>query len=146
MKLIRRLAVIAGLAAFAAPAFAEDLTIKLLGVEARGGKILVAVYTEAEFQKKPAYTALADAPAKKGEVVVTIKNVAPGTYSFSALHDENGDMKMKINPNGMPGEGWSAVNGDFLRGPPTFADTKFALAAGKPLTITEMMHYSGRVP
>jgi uncharacterized protein (DUF2141 family) len=146
MKLICRLAVIAGLAAFAAPAFAEDLTIKLLGVEARGGKVLVAVYTQAEFQKKPAYTAMADAPAKKGEVVVTIKNVAPGTYSFSALHDENGDMQMQRNPNGMPAEGWSAVNGDFLRGPPTFDDTKFVVAAGKPFSITEMMHYSGRVP
>jgi uncharacterized protein (DUF2141 family) len=146
MKLIRRLAVVAGLAALAAPAFAEDLTIKLLGVEARGGKILVAVYTQAEFQKKPAYTAMADAPAKKGDVTVTIKDVAPGTYSFSALHDENGDMKMKINPNGMPGEGWSAVNGDFLRGPPTFEDTKFTVAAGKTFSITEMMHYAGRIP
>ena len=78
-------------------------------------------------------------------LTVSIKNVAPGTYSFSALHDENGDMQMQRNPNGMPAEGWSAVNGDFLRGPPTFDDTKFVVAAGKPLSLTEMMHYSGRV-
>jgi uncharacterized protein (DUF2141 family) len=145
VKLIRLAAIAAALAASAAPAFAEDLTIKLLGVEARGGKVLIAVYTQADFQKKPAYTAIADAPAKKGEVVVTIKDVAPGTYSFSALHDENGDMQMQRNPNGMPAEGWSAVNGDFLRGPPTFDDTKFVVVAGKPVSLTEMMHYSGRV-
>jgi uncharacterized protein (DUF2141 family) len=129
---------------FAAPAFAEDVTVKLLGVEARGGRLMAALYTKEDYQKKPAFTAMAQAPDKKGDVVITFKNVIPGTYSMSVMHDEDSDGKMKARADGMPIEGWAVVNGDFLRAAPTFEDTKFEVVAGKPASITEMMHYGAK--
>jgi uncharacterized protein (DUF2141 family) len=144
MKTLRRLAVSTAVIMFAAPALAETVTVKLLGVEPRGGKVQVGVYTQEDFQKKPTYSTLADAPAKKGDITVTIQNVPPGTYAMSSMHDENGDFKMQQHPSGMPKEGWATINGDFLRGAPTFDDAKFTVVASRPVTITEMMHYSGR--
>lgn len=127
-------------AALAGPAFAEDVTVTIAGVKAKGGDVLVALQTEAEYlQPRGTYGAKAAAPAKDGTVTVTLHNVKPGAYSVSVLHDENSDMQMKM-ANGMPAEGWSMKNADQLRAAPTFAETSFAVAAA-PVSLNLQMIY-----
>jgi uncharacterized protein (DUF2141 family) len=51
------------------------------------------------------------------------------------LHDEDSDGQMKMNGY-MPAEGWAMVNGDTLRGTPTFDQVKFTVAAsGADLSV-----------
>lgn len=125
----------------AAPAFAEDVTITITGVHPRGGEILVALQTKDEYlQPRGSYGAKAASPAANGTVTVTIPGVAPGAYSVSVLHDENGDGAMAMQANGMPKEGWAMLNGDKLRAAPTFDATSFAVGAA-PVKLTVPMIY-----
>jgi uncharacterized protein (DUF2141 family) len=139
------LAVTAAVALFAAPqAFAEDVTVTLTGVEARGGNILAALQTEGQFmQPAGAYGARAAAPSANGDVTLTFTGVAPGAYALVVMHDENGDNEMQREPNGRPLEGWAMSNGalvNTLRAAPTFAQVSVNVAE-EPVSLTEPMFY-----
>ena len=128
---------LAAAAAFslAAPAMAEEVTVTLTGVQARGGVILAALQTEAQFmQPAGTYGERITDPAS-GAVRVTFRNVAAGDYALMVLHDEDGDGQMKLNGY-MPAEGWAMVNGDTLRATPTFDQVKFTVtASGADLSV-----------
>ncbi len=125
----------------AGAATAETVTVKLSGVKAGGGEMLVSLQTQDEFlQPKGHFGARAMTPAKGGDMTLTIKDVPPGRYSVSALHDVDGDHAMKMSASGMPAEGWAMNNGTLLLGPPTWDDVNFEVGA-KPVTITEPMTY-----
>ncbi len=112
----------------AAPAMAEDVTVTLTGVEARGGVLLSSLQTRGQFmQAGSAHADRVERPAA-GTLRLTFHDVAPGDYALMVLHDEDGDNRMKMNGY-MPGEGWAMINGDALRGPPTFDLVKFTVAA-----------------
>ena len=121
------LAAVAALS-FAAPAMAEDVTVTLTGVEARGGVLLASLQTRGEFmQASAAYADRVERPAA-GTVRLTFRNVAPGDYALAVMHDEDSDGQMKMNGY-MPAEGWAMLNSDTLRGVPTFDHVKFTVAA-----------------
>ena len=128
---------LAAAAAFslAAPAMAEDVTVTLTGVQARGGVILAALQTEAQFmQPAGTYGERITDPAS-GAVRVTFRNVAAGDYARMVLHDEDRDGQMKMNGY-MPAEGWAMINGDSLRATPTFDQVKFTVAtSGADLSV-----------
>ena len=112
----------------AAPAMAEDVTVTLTGVEARGGVLLASLQTRGEFMQSSAtYADRIERPAA-GTLSVTFRGVAPGDYALMVMHDEDSDGRMKMNGY-MPAEGWAMVNGDVLRGPPTFDLVKFTVSA-----------------
>ncbi len=93
-----------------------------------GGVLLAALQTQGQFmQAAGAYGERIVDPAS-GVVRVTFRNVAPGDYALMVLHDEDGDSQMKLNGY-MPAEGWAMINGDALRGPPTFDLVKFTVSA-----------------
>lgn len=65
---------------------------------------------------------------KEGKAKIVIENLAPGTYSFALLHDENKNGKSDTNWIGMPKEGIAVSNnakGSF--GPPKYRDATFQL-------------------
>jgi len=129
------------LALASAPAFADDVTITLNGVQPLGGEVLVALQTKDQFLKPAgAYGARIPAPAAAGPLTVTLKDVAPGTYSLSVLHDVNGDGQMAMDSSGMPAEGWAMKGGRDLRGPPEWATSSFQVA-GNEVALTETMIY-----
>ena len=133
-------AAVAALSCVAAPAMAGDVTITLTGVQARGGQLLAALQTQGQFlQHAGAYGERIENPAA-GTVVITFHGVAPGDYSLSALHDQDNDGQMKIE-DGMPAEGWGMVNGDTLRGPPTWDQVKFTVPAQGDVNLTVPMFY-----
>jgi len=124
----------------ATPAWAGDLTVKLTGVKAKGGTLLVGLYDQATFfRAKPPYLAEVKVSAA-GDVTVTIKDVAAGDYAISALHDANDDQKMTMGADGRFGEGSALSNAEKLRGPPTFDIAKIAVPA-EGLTTTVAMSY-----
>jgi uncharacterized protein (DUF2141 family) len=119
-------------------ASAEDVKVTLTGVKA-GGEVLVALQTKDEFlMPKGAYGAKAE--AKAGTMTLTLKDVKPGAYSVSVLHDQDGDNLMKRGPDGMPQEGWAMKNAAQLRGFPTWDVVSFEVGKA-PVAITEAMHY-----
>lgn len=124
----------------AAPAFADDVTVTVTGVQAGGGTILAALQTKDEFLKPEGHLG-AKAAATPGAVTLVIHDVPPGDYSLSVLHDADGDMKMAMK-DGMPAEGWTMKNAAALRGAPTWDVVSFKVAG--PVAITEAMIYPQR--
>lgn len=124
----------------AAPAFADDVTVTLTGVQARGGQLLAALQTRDQFlQPAGAYGDIIRNPSA-GTVTVTFRDVAPGDYSLSVLHDidSNGQMKMEGD---MPAEGWAMVNGAGLRATPVWDQVKFTVPASGGSRLTVPMQY-----
>lgn len=124
----------------AAPAFAADVTLTLDGVQARGGRLLVALQTRDQFLKhEGAYGEIIADPAA-GTRTVVFRDVAPGDYSLSVLHDADGDGQMKLN-GVMPAEGWTMLNAETLRAAPQFDQVDFAVPASGPVALKVSMIY-----
>lgn len=128
------------LSAVAAPALAEDVTVTLTGVEARGGQLMAVLNTQATFMRGADYTATASGD-HAGTVTLTFHDVAPGDYALMVMHDANGNGSFDMSPAGMPAEGFAFSNkGQPLMGPPTFQGLKFTVTADGA-AITEPMTY-----
>lgn len=118
-----------------APAHAADLTVEIKGLASENGKVLIALYDNAEgWMKRGLKTA--GTPAKKDSVIYEFKDLPMGDYAISIHHDENGNGKFDTNLVGMPIEPYGFSNdamGNF--GPPTFEQAKFKLDRDKK-TVT----------
>ena len=131
---------LACLALSAAPVLAQDVTVTLTGVEARGGQVLAVLNTEATFMRGADYTARAAGDAA-GTVTLTFHDVAPGEYALMVMHDANGNGQFDMSPMGMPAEGFAfSSKGRPLMGMPTFQGLKFTVGADGA-TLTEPMTY-----
>jgi len=130
----------AALMVSAGSALAGDVTVTINGVQARGGELLAALQTQAQFMKhEGAYGELIANPGA-GTRTVTFHDVAPGDYSFSALHDVNGDRLMATE-NNRPAEGWAMLHGETLRAVPTFDQVKFTVPVTGNVSLTVSMDY-----
>ncbi|HSI18285.1 MAG TPA: DUF2141 domain-containing protein [Sphingomonas sp.] len=128
------LALLAAMAA--APAFAGDVTIKLHALQARPGKLYVALQKRGEFLKKRASYGEVVASVAAGEKTIVFHDVAPGEYAVLVWHDINQDGRFTTEPNGAPLDGWSIRNAQKLFGSPTWNQVKFAVpTAGKTLDL-----------
>ena len=129
------------LALSAGSALAGDVTVTITGVEARGGTLLAALQTPAQFLKhEGAYGEAIAAPAA-GVQTVTFHGVAPGAYSLSVLHDVDGDRDMKTTADGRPAEGWAMLHGETLRAMPTFDQVSFTVPESGAVTLSVAMDY-----
>ena len=132
--------VAAALTASVAPALAADVTLTLDGVQARGGRLLVALQTRDQFLKhEGAYGEIIADPAA-GTRSVVFRDVAPGDYSVSVLHDADGDGQMKMN-GVMPAEGWTMLNAETLRAAPQFDQVDFTAPAAGAVSLRASMIY-----
>ena len=71
------------------------------------GKKVVALVVDDDERREVLDVDLAESPAKRGEVVVTLEGIDAETAEVSLLHDEDGDYKMKTGERG-PAEGYAA--------------------------------------
>lgn len=123
-------------AALATPAAnAADLTIEVLGTQARG-MVYVALYNQAgSWMKTPLKGQVAT--AEPGKTIIVLKDLPEGEYALSLFQDLDGDRRMARNMMGMPTEPWGFSKdalGSF--GPPSFEDAKIHLpAAGVSTTV-----------
>ena len=141
------LAVAAALTALAAgSAQAGDVVVNVSGVQARGGTVLASLQTREQFmQPAGAYGVKAENP-RTGMLSLRFKDVAPGEYALGVLHDQDGDKRLKTAANGMPVEGVAMVNGQALRGPPTFDRVKFTVPAEGATVTAPMIYFDGKIP
>lgn len=100
------------------------LTVTVENVLNENGQILAGLHTSETFMKGRG-VANFKGKAAKGEVTFTFNNVAPGAYAISVMHDENNNMQMDREANGMPKESYGISGNDMTMGPPSFEDAKF---------------------
>lgn len=104
------------------------LKITLENVLSDQGDILAALHTQNTFMKGPGISNY-KAEAHKGQMTFTFKNVIPGTYGISVLHDLNSNQRMDYQPNGMPSEPYGMSGNDMSMGPPSFDAVSFEVEA-----------------
>lgn len=103
------------------------LTVTIENVLTDNGKVLAALHTEETFMKGKGVENF-ETVAKKGAVTFTFKNVVPGTYAISTLHDANDNRRMDFEANGMPKESYGMSGNEMTMGPPNFDDAKFEVS------------------
>lgn len=106
---------------------AADLTVVVENVKSADGMVRVGVFNKPEdFPKTPMTGQHVEAAA--GSVSFVFKDLQPGNYALSALHDVNGNKKLDTSFVGMPIEpyGFSGdARGKF--GPPSFSEASLAV-------------------
>lgn len=109
-------------------AAAADLVVEVSGHKPAGGKVRVALYNDSNsFPRTP----LRGVEGEGGQepVVLTFKDVPPGTYALSVYQDENGNEKLDRGMFRVPKEpyGFSRdARGD--KGPPEFRDAQIEVS------------------
>lgn len=117
------------------------LTVEISGFRNNDGVARACLYdNEKGFPLKPEYAIRIVSVGITGNRTMAIfRDVPPGTYAVSVLHDENGNGRMDTNALGLPKEGAGASNnpGSIL-GPPGFEDARFTVSGAEktvPVTI-----------
>jgi uncharacterized protein (DUF2141 family) len=112
----------------------NKLTVVVDGIENVKGHLMVGVYDEEGFMKKPI----------RGEVVkiaadtltVVFEDVPSGEYAISLYQDENDNGKLDIGAFG-PTEKWGfSNNAKGNMGPPKYEDCKFTVEEDTEINIT----------
>lgn len=104
-----------------------SITVTIENVLNSNGKILAGLHTAETFMKSQGIDGYMH-DAQTGEMTFTFENVIPGTYAISVLHDENNNMAMDFEDNGMPKENYGMSGNLMEMGPPTFEGAKFEVA------------------
>ena len=94
------------------PAVYAPIRINITHISSNKGEILIALYsTDKGFPGgKEGATRTVKANAQKGNLVIAIDDVAPGTYAIALFHDTNNDGKLNFNFLGIPKEGYGFSN------------------------------------
>lgn len=126
----------------ASAAQAATVTVQLRGLQPRGGQVLVSLQSRAQYMTAAGVAGASIAGDQTGAATVILRDVPPGDYALTVLHDANGDGAMATGFLGRPLEGWTTHNADKLRGAPTF--DRVHVVVGADLTLTETMRYPQR--
>ncbi|NBU27670.1 MAG: DUF2141 domain-containing protein [Caulobacteraceae bacterium] len=119
----------------AGSALAADVNLTVTGVEARGGQMLVSLQGRDQFMK-PTGAAGTFAPATGGTMVLAVKDVPPGDYAVTILHDEDSSWSMARKPDGRPAEGYAMSGKPTAGRAPTFDEVKITVpASGASLSL-----------
>jgi uncharacterized protein (DUF2141 family) len=120
----------------------STITVRIEALRNNQGTVYVSLY-----QDKKAFAdnknALASGQAKPTNQTaqVEFKNIVPGNYALSFIHDENNNQKLDTNFIGIPKEGFGFskdATGKF--GPPKYDDAVVNVPAG-PVTIVMRTKY-----
>jgi uncharacterized protein (DUF2141 family) len=136
-SLLPAIGALVGWAMLVAPAQAQEpavatLVIHIQDVSPRGGILRLGLYDEARYPDDDGTpVASADVPAQLGENVVTLTNLAPGTYAIETFQDINSNHKMDTSWLGFPLEpfGFSRDAQPHLS-KPSFSRVKFEVVPG----------------
>ncbi len=120
-----------------AAASAAGFTVEARQLRNDRGVVRALLFQQsAGFPDTPAAaTARSEAKAVKGTVRLSFKDVKPGRYAVSILHDEDGDGKAATNFIGIPTEG-VGVSGPLGNSKPVFAKCLIDVAPGGAVTVT----------
>jgi uncharacterized protein (DUF2141 family) len=74
-------------------------------------------------------------------MVLTFKNLKPGSYGVAVLHNAKGDGKLHRNFLGIPTDGFGfSRNPTILTGPPKFEDSAIFVAGSSTNIEIELMY------
>lgn len=144
----RFLSLMALLLGFVAPALsvhaqeaAGSVNVKVSGFKGTEGIALVTLYdSEQSWLKVPKAVQVVRMKITGSSLSVEFKNVKPGTYAVSVIHDENknNELDMRWLPWPKPKEGVGVSNDpDNKAGPPKWEAAKFAVTpAGATVKAT----------
>lgn len=98
--------------ALAPVAQARDVFITVSGIASASGSIRCALYGDDDGfpQKDGGVVDTIDLPAVEGLLTCIFRDVAPGRYAVSVVHDENGNGKLDTNFMGFAKEPWGVTN------------------------------------
>lgn len=108
------------------------LMVRLTGFDSIRGIARIAVFDSSEFWPEDIeFSVRRISAAVTGDtVVMTVRNLLPGTYAISAFHDEDSDSVFDRGLFGVPTENYGFSSGARgSMGPPDFEDAAFTLAA-----------------
>lgn len=116
------------------PADGLSIVVTIADVQPKKGVVIATLSDTPDMFPRGRRTFIA--PAAGDKVVITFKNLKPGTYSIMAFHDENenGQFDMDLD-NGMEG----IVARDAGLGPPDFEAS--AVKVERDTQVTYSMHY-----
>lgn len=123
-----------------APPSAATVTVRMHGFRNADGQVLIAV-----FRGEDGWPGAPDKAWKKlvarvdgARASVVLRDVPPGEYAISVVHDENGNNTLDKSWIGIPKEGIGMSNDARARmGPPKYRDAKFSVdASGATQSIT----------
>lgn len=132
MKVSKTIALL-GLAMLAPLAQAADLDVTVTDVKTAGGRMMVALQSEASWVGKAApVAAQAVAVTATGSVHLRFSGVPAGSYAISLMHDANGNGELDRNMIGVPTEGYGFSNNPQVMGKPGFEQARFSLDEQTP--------------
>ena len=121
-----------------------SLTVGIVGFRNTTGQALVALFDAKEsWPKLDRALRLEKVKLTGSKLDLTLRDLPPGTYAVSVVHDENenGKLDMRWLPYPKPKEGVGASNDAAATiGPPAWADARFRLG-DKGGAITIHMRY-----
>ncbi len=121
---------------FAGAAEAATVTVAFEGVRSGQGSVLAQLCNDPATFMKSCATKQGLARATAGETVMMFTDVAPGRYALQAFHDENGDFRPEIPPEGY-------AFGNDAGYPPSFDAASFQVSGDARITVR--MTYIGGV-
>ena len=111
--------------AAACSAHAADLTLTIEGVNAAEGRVAAAAYDSAGSWLKGPPAAVAQADAASPRTVLVLRDVPPGRYGVTVIHDKNANGKLDSNMIGMPVEAYGFSNNPNVMRKPTWDEARF---------------------
>ncbi|MGB1209888.1 MAG: DUF2141 domain-containing protein [Lacinutrix venerupis] len=102
----------------------QNITVTISNIKSDKGKAILTLHNENTFMVTEGIQNI-ESNIENGKIIVTFKNVSPGTYAIMAMHDENDNKKMDFSTNRMPLEDYGMSNNPINYGPPQFNDAKF---------------------
>jgi uncharacterized protein (DUF2141 family) len=143
-RLLPALASVLALLGSAAPALAQEpgaVIVHVDNVRSSEGHVRVELCTQGAFLTDDCAVA-GSAPARRGETVVTLKDVPPGVYAVQVYHDANDDHKVNRGLLGIPTEdiGFSREAPLGLHGP-QFIKAAFNHAADEQVLTVHLRHF-----
>lgn len=121
------------------PAEAVALTVRVVGAESGGGRVLVAAYgSAASFADRRDPVAVAGLEVTDGVAVWQVPGLSPGRYAVAAYQDLDNDGELDRSAVGIPTEPYGFSNDARGRfGPPSFDAAAVSLDGGlHELSIT----------
>lgn len=127
-------------------AFSQSATLRVRveGIDSDKGKIMIAVFDNADDFKNKQRPFVADTfDIKEESLSVDFNNIPNAVYAIAVFHDENSDGKLNTAKLGIPteGVGFSGISGKFTR-PPKFNDCSFEFKNDTAIVVK--MYYRKR--
>ena len=141
--------ILLGVSALAVPATGAQaplatVSVKIAGFKGTDGLALVTLYDgEQACLKVPKAVQVVRSKITEAGMIIEFKDVKPGTYAVSVIHDENknNELDMRWLPYPKPKEGTAVSNDPEQKaGPPKWEAAKFTVGA-EPTSVKATLRY-----